>query len=86
MWKIIQPGDKLALGDTVKLLPSSIYSSTKKEKLYQVVKTEQHYFEIMLKPDDGDTGENAQRRIIRYLDIGYHIAVEVWEETLQTDQ
>lgn len=80
MWKIIQTGDKVALGDTVKLLPSSTHHSTYKEKHYQVVKTEQHYFEIILKTENGDFGENPQRRIIRYIDIGYHIAVEVWEE------
>jgi len=85
MWKIIQPGDKVALGDTIKLLPSSVYNPAHKEKLYQVVKTEQHYFEIILKYENGESVENPQRRIIRYMDIGYHIAVEVWEETSRSE-
>jgi predicted DNA-binding protein (MmcQ/YjbR family) len=77
MWKTINPGDHVTLGDTVRYQPSSYHSSFR-EKIYQVVKTEQHYFEISVKPDKE---EIAERRIIKYIDIGYHLGVEVWLES-----
>jgi hypothetical protein len=82
MWKIIQPGEKVSLGDTVRFQPS-INSSLYKEKVYQVFKTEQHYFEIVVKLDNENFIENPVRRIVRYIDIGYHIGLEVWTESSQ---
>jgi hypothetical protein len=82
MWKIIQPGEKVVLGDTVRFLPS-INSSLSKEKIYQVFKTEQHYFEIVVKVENDNFIENPVRRIVRYMDIGYHIGMEVWRESSQ---
>jgi hypothetical protein len=80
MWKIIQPGEKVALGDTVRFLPSN-NSSLYKERVYQVFKTEQHYFEIVAKLENDNFMENPVRRIVRYMDIGYHVGIEVWEES-----
>jgi len=80
MWKIIQPGEKVALGDIVRFLPS-INSSLYKEKVYQVFKTEQHYFEIVVKVENDNLIENPVRRIVRYMDIGYHIGMEIWTES-----
>lgn len=80
MWKVIQPGEKVSLGDTVRFLPSS-NSSPYKEKVYQVFKTEQHYFEIVLKLENENFIENPVRRIVRYMDIGYHVGMEVWTES-----
>jgi hypothetical protein len=82
MWKIIQPGEKVTLGDTVRFLPS-ISSALYKEKIYQVFKTEQHYFEIVVKVENDNLMENPVRRIVRYMDIGYHIGMEVWTESSQ---
>jgi hypothetical protein len=83
MWKIIQPGEQVALGDTVRFLPSN-NSSPHKEKVYQVFKTEQHYFEIVVKVENNNFMENPVRRIVRYIDIGYHIGMEVWKGSLET--
>jgi hypothetical protein len=80
MWKVIQPGEKVSLGDTVRFEPS-INSSLYKEEIYQVFKTEQHYFEIVLKLENENFIENPVRRIVRYIDIGYHIGMEVWTES-----
>jgi hypothetical protein len=82
MWKTVNPGDKIAIGDTVRYQPSD-YHLSYKEKIYQVVKTEQHYFEIIVKPDQQNISDNSSRRIIKYIDIGYHMGVEVWIEAAQ---
>jgi len=56
-------------------------SSLYKEKIYQVFKTEQHYFEIVVKLENENFIEHPIRRIVRYIDIGYHIGMEVWTES-----
>jgi len=80
MWKPINPGDQVTLGDTVRYQPS-YYNSSFREKVYQVVKTEQHYFEISVKPDEEEIMESSVRRIIKYVDIGYNLGVEIWLES-----
>ncbi|MBO9203054.1 MULTISPECIES: hypothetical protein [Niastella] len=82
MWTIIQSGEKVALGDTVRFIPSG-NSSPFKEKIFQVFKTEQHYFEIVVKQENDGFMDNPVRRIVRYIDIGYHIGMEVWMESSQ---
>lgn len=78
MWKIIDQGEHVVLGDIVRFLPS-----TNSSKIYQVFKTEQHYFEIVVKLENDNIMENPVRRIVRYMDIGYHVGIEVWTESLQ---
>jgi len=56
MWKTINPGEKVSLGAIVRYQPST-YNSSYKEQIYQVVKTEQHYFEIIARPDNGEISE-----------------------------
>jgi len=79
MWKTILPGEKVTLGDTIRYRPSSTNLSFK-DKVYQVVKTELHYFEMVLKADKETAGEDADRKVIKYMDIGYHLGLEVWSE------
>jgi hypothetical protein len=76
MWKTILPGEKVTQGDSIRYQPSSSNLSYR-DKVYQVVKTEQHYFEIVIKPDNEDSGEDPDRKIIKYMDIGYHLGLEV---------
>ena len=79
MWKAILPGETVAQGDTIRYQPSSSHLSYK-EKVYQVIKTEQHYFEIIVKPDHEDSDVYTGRNIVKYIDIGYHLGLEVWSE------
>lgn len=75
MWKAIQPGEKLAPGDTIRYRPSSGVSF--RDKIFQVVKVELHYFEVVPQPgQDMDAGQ-PDRKIIKYMDIGYHLALEL---------
>ncbi len=75
MWKSLNPGDSVSLGDIIRhISPHAI--SAFGERVYQVVKTEMHYFEIMMQPDRAE--QEPERKIIRYFDIGYHLGLEVW--------
>jgi len=78
MWKAIIPGEKLAPGDTIRYQPFSSPGSSYRDKIYQVVKAELHYFEVALKPGKENSDESGRRKVIKYMDIGYHIALELW--------
>ena len=75
MWKSLKPGERVSLGDTIRHI-SSLSKAAFGEKVYQVVRSELHYFEIMVKPEFN--GKESERRIIKYIDIGYHLLVEIW--------
>lgn len=81
MWKSLHPGAKVLKGDTIRYKPDSSNLSSSKEKIYEVVKVDLHYFEIALKPDR-ENNEEPDRKIIKYMDIGYHIGLEVWSDQL----
>ncbi|TDW96245.1 hypothetical protein [Dinghuibacter silviterrae] len=73
MWKTLQPGDNIAVGDTVRYQTSD-YSRVPRDEVYQVVKRDQHYFEIRLQP----AAEDSRRKAIRYIDVGYTLRLEKW--------
>jgi len=77
MWQAILPGQKLIPGDTIRYSPSSSASSHK-DIIYEVVKTDIHYIEVIVKPGKDNSAEPADRKVIKYMDIGYHIALELW--------
>ena len=77
MWKAIIPGEKLAPGDTIRYQPSSP-NFPYRDNIYQVVKADLHYFEVVIQTGLAGAGELIDRKIIKYIDIGYHIALELW--------
>jgi hypothetical protein len=80
MWKSLNPGESVSLGDIIRhITPHAI--SAFGERLYKVVRTELHYFEISPKQDQ-DPEITDDRKIIKYTDIGYHLGVEVWLEQM----
>jgi len=80
MWKTILPGEKVAQGDSIRYRPSSSNLSYR-EQIYQVVKTDLHYFEIVVKAGNKGPEEQPGRKIVKYMDIGYHLRLEVLSET-----
>jgi len=84
MWKSLKPGDRVSLGDTIRHI-SSLSKTAFGEKAYEVVRTELHYFEIMVKKELEDSRQ-AERKIIRYMDIGYHFLVEIWLDQFANNQ
>lgn len=66
----VQPGDKIRYITSVE---------GQKEKLYQVVKADLHYF--IIKPLSPSAGvRTIANQVVRYFDIGYNILLEVWKE------
>lgn len=80
MWKTIQPGQPVFVGDTIRH-QSTGQHQVPREEVYEVVKQEQHYFEIVLQTAGTPEPEDPRRKVIRYIDIGYHVHLEKWTET-----
>ena len=76
MWKSLNPGERVKLGDIIRHI-SSLSKSAFGEDNYEVVRSELHYFEIAPKRQRVN-GKEREIKIIRYIDIGYHLIVEVW--------
>lgn len=76
MWKHLTATQKVNRGDTLKFhLP---YAT---ETLFKVVKTDEHYFEILPVVEETDSHQShSSKKIVRYFDLGYNIQMEVWDE------
>ena len=77
MWKSLNHGDKVLAGDTIRYRSGSALLTSSQDKIYDVVKTDMHYFEIVPKADKGSRDE-PDRKIVKYMDVGYHISLEIW--------
>jgi len=89
MWKSLNPGDKVLTGDIIRYRSGSPRLTSSQDKVYEVGKTDLHYFEMIVradmqssdKPDRNDEpGRNDEpdRKIVKYMDVGYHISLEIW--------
>jgi len=76
MWKSLNQGENVSIGDIIRHISSHAVSAFG-EKAWQVVRSELHYFEIAPKKEE-QPEEAPERRIIKYIDIGYHLGLEVW--------
>ena len=81
MWKILNNGDTISVGDTIRFRPKSNVQTAQSE-IYLVAKTEQHYFELIKKPDARDRQEEPQRLAVRLIDIGYNLLLDRWSERI----
>lgn len=79
MWKTLNPGEKVSEGDTLRYQSKS-NSLLPQDELYMVVRTDQHYFEIIQKLANEDPVEDPRRKAVWYLDIGYNVFLERWSE------
>jgi hypothetical protein len=77
MWKSLNPGDKVLPGDTIRYRSGSPRLTSSQDKIYDVVKTDQHYFEIVVRADK-EGGDEPERKILKYMDVGYHVSLEIW--------
>jgi hypothetical protein len=79
MWKTLNPGERVIAGDTIRYRLGSSRFTASPDVLYEVVKTDQHYFEVAARTEGGGL-DNNDRKIIKYTDVGYHIKLEVWSD------
>jgi hypothetical protein len=77
MWKLLDPGERVQTGDVVRYRPGLPHPPTSGDMLYDVIKTDQHYFVVAVKADE-KSADKGDRTIIKYMDVGYHIALEIW--------
>ena len=83
MWKSLNHGDKVSVGDTLRYRSNS-YSPPPEGETYLVVKIDQHYFEITKEGDDSEAPDPPRRKAVRYLDVGYNVLIERWCEQQTT--
>lgn len=80
MWKILTTTQRVNNGDKIRYLQPAV---KKAETLFQVVRTDEHYFEVLPVLDNADLSQSTfSKKIVRYFDIGYNIQIEVWEDCL----
>ena len=77
MWKALNHGEMVSVGDTLRYRSNSNNQPLEGET-YLVVKSDQHYFEIIKERDDSDVPEPPRRKAVRYLDVGYNVLIERW--------
>jgi hypothetical protein len=77
MWKTLKPGEKVLPGDTIRYRSDPRHLTSVQDRVYDVVKTDLHYFEIALRCDK-ECGNEPEREVVKYMDIGYHLSLEIW--------
>jgi hypothetical protein len=82
MWKALNHGDAVSVGDKIRYRSKS--NQPLEGEIYLVVKTDQHYFEIINTADQFDLSELPARKVVRLIDVGYNILFERWSELLES--
>jgi hypothetical protein len=77
MWKKLDPGEQVQTGDIIRFGPGLNRPAAFYKMVLDVVKTDQHYFVAAVKID-GENTDKGDRTIIKYMDIGYNITLEIW--------
>ncbi|AEV99630.1 hypothetical protein A4D02_27775 [Niastella koreensis] len=76
MWKTLATTQRVNSGDKIRYLHPAV---RKAETLFQVVRTDEHYFELLPVLDNVDLPQSTfAKKFVRYFDIGYNIQIEVW--------
>ena len=75
MWKLLNHGEMVSVGETLRFRSNS-NSLLPEDQTYLVVRTDQHYFEIIEKQERRNIDESPHRKVVRYLDIGYNVVLE----------
>ena len=77
MWKSVNNGEQVSVGDFVRHQSRSNGQPPEEEK-FLVVRTDQHYFEIVQAAGHAVELEPPRRKVIRYIDVGYNVRLERW--------
>ena len=80
MWHALNHGDSVFVGDHIRYRSKS--NQPLEGETYLIVKTDQHYFEIVKKTDQEDGSEPPPRKVVRMIDVGYNILFERWSEPI----
>lgn len=79
MWKTLTSSQSVRPGDKIRYIdgPAVVNNDT----LFRVVRTDQHYFEILRDAPSPDALHDLSKKVVRYFDIGYTITLEVWRDS-----
>jgi hypothetical protein len=79
MWKSLAFPQRVFQGDKIRFNNAPRELNT--ENLFQVVRTDEHYFEVSpISAECDSLHDFLSKKIVRYFDIGYYIQVEIWNE------
>jgi hypothetical protein len=78
MWKSLAFTQRVYQGDKIRF--NQTHAAGNIENLFEVVKTDEHYFEILPITSDVEALHNLAKKIVRYFDIGYYLQIEIWED------
>jgi len=66
MWKSLKHGELVSTGDTLRYQSNS-NNLLPKDEVYLVIRTDQHYFEIIQKSTNENTTDPPRRKVVRSL-------------------
>ncbi|OQP60683.1 hypothetical protein A3860_32300 [Niastella vici] len=79
MWKSLAFPQRVFQGDKIRFnnSPREVSADT----MFQVVKADEHYFEVLpISPECDTLQDFITKKIVRYFDIGYYVQVEIWND------
>ncbi|WP_207512859.1 hypothetical protein [Longitalea luteola] len=79
MWKSLAYSQRVCQGDKIRFnnAPREVGPQT----LFQVVKADEHYFEVCPISQECDTLlDLVTKKIVRYFDLGYYVQAEIWND------
>jgi len=77
MWKLLTSAENVYTGNKIRYADPQ--SPKAVETLFKVVKTDQHYFELLPAAQHADSSlRDIAKKIVKYFDLGYNINLEVW--------
>ena len=79
MWKSLAFTQRVYQGDKIRFNQNHP-AVNNFENLFEVVKADEHYFEILPITSDVEAFHNLAKKIVRYFDIGYYLQIEIWED------
>ena len=79
MWKSLVFTQRVYQGDRIRFNQTHP-AVNNLENLFEVVKADEHYFEILPVTSDVEALHNLAKKIVRYFDIGYYLQIEIWED------
>ena len=85
MWKPLSAVDEVTPGDLVRYMHAElILQKVAEDSLFEVVKAERHYFEIIPKAENERllADNQPERKIIKYIDLGYYVSLEIWKASI----
>jgi hypothetical protein len=77
MWKRLNSGDNVCVGDKVRFIRAVPGDW---QDAYTVIKTEQHYFQVVPGTEKSFDDSSFRAKIVKYFEIGHNMMLEIWQD------